>query len=153
MAIYLVQHGLSLPKTEDPEKGLSAQGVSETEQIAEVAAAYRIAVDCILHSGKKRALQTAAIFKKVLLPPRDIRPRDGLGPLDDVSPWPRQLMDRHGLMLVGHLPFMEKLTGLMTTGSADVNPFRFQNSGIVCLDPIEGHDRWQIKWTLSPHIE
>jgi hypothetical protein len=42
MAVYLVQHGKSLAKSEDPEKGLSAEGKKETERIAEVASGYRI---------------------------------------------------------------------------------------------------------------
>ena len=60
MAIYLVQHGHCLSKQEDPEKGLSAQGVTDVKSIARVAAGYGIEVNLILHSGKKRALQTAS---------------------------------------------------------------------------------------------
>ena len=68
MAIYLVQHGKSLSKEQDPEKGMSANGVQETERIAEVAAGYKIDVKRIIHSGKKRALQTAEIFGRYLVP-------------------------------------------------------------------------------------
>jgi hypothetical protein len=28
MALYLVQHGLSLPKDKDPQKGISTEGIS-----------------------------------------------------------------------------------------------------------------------------
>jgi len=30
MALYLVQHGKSLPKDKDPQKGLSEEGIIET---------------------------------------------------------------------------------------------------------------------------
>ncbi len=47
MAIYLVQHGKSLSKDIDPEKGLSEEGISEVQRIAEVAAGY----GCIVHKS------------------------------------------------------------------------------------------------------
>ena len=55
MSIFLVQHGQSLPKTEDPEKGLSDKGREQTLKIAQVAAGYGVNVSKIYHSGKKRA--------------------------------------------------------------------------------------------------
>ena len=42
MAVYLVQHGISLPKDVDPEKGLSKEGIAEVERIAGVAKNYHI---------------------------------------------------------------------------------------------------------------
>jgi phosphohistidine phosphatase len=62
MALYLVQHGKSLPKDIDPEKGISDTGRAEVERIAAVAANYGVRIAGIAHSGKKRALQTASIF-------------------------------------------------------------------------------------------
>lgn len=37
MWVFLMQHGLSLPKTEDPEKGLSEEGREGTMKITGVA--------------------------------------------------------------------------------------------------------------------
>ena len=37
MALFLVQHGLSLSKEKDPEKGLSNAGKEDTRRIADVA--------------------------------------------------------------------------------------------------------------------
>ncbi len=42
MALFLVQHGLSLPKDKDPEKGLSEIGKEDTQRIADVARHYAI---------------------------------------------------------------------------------------------------------------
>lgn len=68
MALFLVQHGKSLPKDKDPEKGLSEEGIEEVKRIAEVAKEYKVSVLCIKQSGKKRARQTAEIFAKALNP-------------------------------------------------------------------------------------
>ncbi len=44
MALFLVQHGLSLSKDKDPEKGLSNAGKEDTRRIADVAKRYAIPV-------------------------------------------------------------------------------------------------------------
>jgi phosphohistidine phosphatase len=54
MALYLVQHGKSLPENLDIHKGLSEEGIAEVKRIAEVARQYGIKVSKILHSGKTR---------------------------------------------------------------------------------------------------
>jgi len=55
MALYLVQHGKSLPKDVDPDQGLSEEGVTDTERIAKVAQNCGVMVSKIKHSGKTRA--------------------------------------------------------------------------------------------------
>ncbi len=62
MALYLVQHGKSLPKEIDSEQGLTDEGIADVERIAGVAKSYGIVVSSIQHSGKKRARQTAEIL-------------------------------------------------------------------------------------------
>ncbi len=84
MALYLVQHGKSLPKNIDPDQGLSEEGVAETKRIAETAADYGVNVSHIKHSVKTRAHKTAEIFASALNPPKGIAEVGGLKPLDDV---------------------------------------------------------------------
>ncbi|MBW2055509.1 MAG: phosphohistidine phosphatase SixA, partial [Deltaproteobacteria bacterium] len=55
-------------------------------------------------------------------------------------------------MLVGHLPFMERMTSYLITGSIETPVFKFQNSVIVCLDNYPTTPFWVIKWTLMPNI-
>ena len=62
MALYLVQHGKSLPQEADPERGLTDEGIREVNCIAKAAQENGIHVGVIKHSGKKRALQTAEIM-------------------------------------------------------------------------------------------
>lgn len=152
MALYLVQHGKSLTKEVDPEQGLSSEGVSETERIADVARAYGVKVARIGHSLKKRARQTAEIFRAALDPEEGVEAVEGIRPLDDVVPVARLLPGRENLMLVGHLPFMSRLTAYLITGAIEPAVFKFQNSGIVCLEPDSSEGAWVIRWTLMPHI-
>jgi phosphohistidine phosphatase len=152
MALFLVQHGKSLPKDVDPDKGLSDQGISEVNRIAAVAKDHQVQVDCICHSGKTRARQTADIFASALEPKRGIQEKSGLKPLDDVTVFAKSIKSEENMMLVGHLPFMERLLAHLITENIEKPVFKFQNGGIVCADIDSQTQSWIIKWALMPNI-
>ena len=152
MPLYLVQHGQSLPKDVDPTQGLSEEGVAETERIAGVAKNYQINVGQIMHSIKTRARKTADIFACALNPTEGVTEVEGLKPMDDVAAFAAFLNPDANTMLVGHLPFMERMTSYLVTGSSDKPVFKFQNSGIVCLDKDPDSESWVIVWTLMPNV-
>ncbi|MBW1961759.1 MAG: phosphohistidine phosphatase SixA [Deltaproteobacteria bacterium] len=153
MALYLVQHGKSLPKEVDPDQGLSKEGISEVKRIADLAKQHSVKVSRIQHSGKTRARHTAEIFAEALGSGKSISERSGINPLDDVTTIAASLNAAENLMLVGHLPFMERLTSYLLTGSIEPLIFKFQNAGILCLDQDPNTFRWFIKWALMPNME
>ena len=152
MPLYLIQHGKSLPKERDPQRGLSDEGRAEVHEIAAEARRHGVKVDRILHSGKTRAEQTAEIFAAALDPPNGIEERDGLKPLDDVVAIADDLDAGDNLMLVGHLPFMERLAAYLVAGFTDRPVVRFQNGGIVALDQDPENRTWYLVWVLVPHL-
>lgn len=152
MALYLVQHGKSRPKNEDPRQGLSSQGAAETQRIAQVAAQYEVRVACILHSGKDRAAQTAGILATALNPPHGIRRIEGIAPLDDVPSFAQGLDIAKDEMIVGHLPFLERLMAHLVTGRPEPPVFCMQNGGIVCLDYYPETIQPVICWALMPRV-
>lgn len=152
MALYLIQHGKSLPKDQDPDQGLSQEGIAETQRMAKLAKDHGVVVSQIRHSVKTRARQTAEIFAKALNPQEGIQEVSGIQPLDDVAEYARLLDPGQNIMLVGHLPFMERMTSYLITGSIDKPVFKFQNSGIVCLDKDAEGQSWLILWSLMPKI-
>lgn len=50
-------------------------------------------------------------------------------------------------MLMGHLPFMDRLAGLLVTGDPDCSVVRFRMGGIVYKEG-EGND-WAVKWVVT----
>jgi phosphohistidine phosphatase len=72
--------------------------------------------------------------------------------MDDVAAFAATIDPDTNTMLVGHLPFMERMTSYLVTGSVDQPVFKFQNSGIVCLDQDPETKSWIIIWTLMPCI-
>ncbi len=152
MALFLVQHGKSLPKETDPGQGLSEQGISDATRIAGVAKGYGVKVAQIIHSGKTRARQTAQIMADHLTPGKQPMETGGLNPTDDVISFARTLSPDKDLMVVGHQPFLPRLASYLITGSLTTEVFRFQNAGIVCMEKEPGTGAWVIIWTLMPEI-
>jgi phosphohistidine phosphatase len=72
--------------------------------------------------------------------------------MDDVAACAAKIDPEENVMLVGHLPFMERIASYLITGSIDQAVIKFQNSGIVCLDKDPETQSWVIKWTLMPNI-
>jgi phosphohistidine phosphatase len=151
MNIYLVQHGEAEPKSVDPARPLTARGRQEAEQVAAFAARLGLELGQVRHSGKTRAEQTAAIFGEALYPPGDVVAVPGLAPKDDVAPVAEALAhESQPVMLVGHLPFLSRLAGLLVTGNPERPVVQFRNAGIVCLSLEEG--RWLVTWILTPEM-
>lgn len=74
----------------------------------------------------------------------------GSKPLDDVASFAGGLNAQSRRMIVGHLPFMERLRSFLMTGDMDRPVFKFQNGGMVCLDQGPEGKGWIITWTLMP---
>ena len=150
MALYLVQHGKCMSKDVDPDRPLSDEGRAEVEQVAAQAANYGAAIEVIQHSGKTRAAQTAEIFADHLDPSAGVEALPGLGPIDDVTAWAQSLASDANLMLVGHLPFMERLAAVLLSNQSERPIVRFHNGGIVCLDQEVNSGNWLLHWAIVP---
>ncbi|MCM8596151.1 phosphohistidine phosphatase SixA [Accumulibacter sp.] len=150
-SLYLVQHGEAVPETVDPERPLTAAGRSSVEQVATWAKRHGLQVDEIRHSGKLRAAQTAAILAAKLHPPRGVSVHPGLGPKDDVRPLARALATHSGsLMIVGHLPFLTRLSGFLLAGDSERALVDFRYAGLVGLTHDAEH--WLISCVVPPQL-
>ena len=149
MKLYLIQHGISLPEEKDPEKSLSPEGKEETQRTAEFLKTKNIKVDAVWHSPKLRAMQTAQIVANSIFC-SEIKERNDLKPLDSAENFPEEIrfLDKN-LMIVGHLPFLQKLASLLLSGSETNQFISFKNSGVVCL---EYTDTWKIAWIVTPAL-
>jgi phosphohistidine phosphatase len=151
MYVYLVQHAEAKSKQEDPERPLTEKGRHAIESVARSAARLGLKLGQIRHSGKTRAEETALVLAGKLNPDKGMSPVSGLGPLDDVKPVAEELAGVDDpVMLVGHLPFMERMVGQLVTGNPELPVVNFQNGAIVCL--TRNDERWQVSWILTPEM-
>jgi len=139
---YLVRHGEAESEQVAPQRHLTEGGAAEARRIAtEAADELGVRPRGVLHSGKARARQTAEIWAAIV--GSDVSEADGLAPNDDPSIWHGRLgAEADDVMLVGHLPHLERLVGLLVTGDAERTVARFPAGGLVVVDD-DGHE-WRV---------
>ena len=152
MPLYLVRHGEACSEAADPDRSLTEAGKATVDGMAQLTATFNVPVSQIFHSGKTRAGQTADIFSKHLKPSAGVKEIKGINPNDDVTIIASKLDPALNMMIVGHLPFLERLVSFLVTGSPDKSIIKFQAGGIVCLDQIEKNGSWHVKWALMPKM-
>jgi len=161
MKLYLVQHGEARSKAEDPQRPLTERGREDVAQVAVFAATAGCQVGQIRHSGKRRAEETASILAEHLSLAEGVIAIPGLAPRDDVRPVAEALFPpfvppnggergEAAVMLVGHLPFLDRLASLLVTGDADCSIVRFRMGGIVCL--VREEENWAVGWMVTPDL-
>lgn len=151
MRLYLVQHGEAKSEKEDPERPLTDRGWEEIRRVSKAAKSL-IQIHCsvVYHSGKLRARQTAEILGEILRFP--IEEEEGLNPNDPIQPWVERISkENRDLMIVGHLPFLEKLASFLLCGEENAKLILFRYGALVCLEQVEGR-KWAIAWILRPEM-
>lgn len=152
MRIYLMQHGLAVPKETDPDRPLSEEGRADVRRLAAFLARAGVQVDQVLHSGKTRAAQTAALLAEGLLPAGQPEGRAGLGPNDPLEVLAPELVYwTADTMLVGHLPFLGRLASLLLAADPDRPLLAFQHGSLACLER-DPDRRWALLWMLRPEL-
>ena len=129
-----MRHGEAKRAEVDPERGLTERGADDVRRLA-TAAVNDLGVRParIFHSDKARARQTAEIWADVTH--ADVEEARGLAPNDDPAIWATRLgTEDEGVMLVGHLPHLERLVGLLVTGDVDRTVVGFPAAGLVVLE-------------------
>jgi len=152
MRAYLVQHGKAKSVEEDPSRGLSDQGREEVTRVGEFLEGLRISVSLIQHSGKARAEETAHILASYMRVAAGPSHTDGLNPKDEpwmVANFLKVYTD--DILIVGHLPHLERLTSVLLTGNPDRRPVQFRNGGVVCLEKEVG-GIWSVMWAVLPEL-
>jgi phosphohistidine phosphatase len=152
MRLYLVQHGHALSREVDPERPLSEQGRADVGRVAAFLAGAGIHVSAVLHSGKRRAEQTADLLARSIGQQASPARVAGIEPMDPVEAFAPNVGQFTGdTMVVGHLPFMGRLVSYLVGTSPLTATVVFQPGSVVCLDRENG-GRWCIAWMIRPEL-
>jgi phosphohistidine phosphatase len=151
MKLYLVQHGEAVSEEVDPDKPLSPEGKDNIIKMADFLRELNIRPAEIWHSTKTRAKQTADIMLNKLKPVAGLKQREGLAPNDHPEKILEELRaERENLMIVSHLPFLQKLASLLVFGSSDKSIIGFKKGSVVCLERKDND--WEICFFLTPDL-
>lgn len=151
MKLYLVQHGEAKSEGEAPERTLTDRGRLDVASAGCFLGQTGLIVHEIWHSGKARARESAEIIAQALGTSR-LSEKPGLAPLDPVEPLRAALMDREeDLMLVGHLPFLGRLTNFLLRFPVESQLISFSRGGVVCLERNQ-EGNWQVLFVIYPRL-
>lgn len=152
MKLYLVQHGEACAKEVDPDRPLTKQGQADIERLSAFLKQAGIQVERVIHSGKRRAEQTAEWLAKAIAPGVELETSGLINPNDNPKAfdWQSESWDRDTL-IVGHLPFMAKLVSHLLIDDENRSITAYRPGSIVCLEHNnEAH--WQINWMIRPEL-
>ena len=152
MRLYLVQHGDALAKEVDPERPLSDKGHNDIAKVAAFLGRAGVCVSALLHSGKKRAEQTAEQLGRAIGEGARFGAISGIDPLDSTGDVARRVGEwSEDTMVVGHQPFMGKLVSRLVGGDDISVTVSFRPGSVVCLESIE-ETGWAIAWMIRPEL-
>ena len=151
MKLYLVQHGEAAPKEVNPDRPLTKKGRKDVSQMAKFLKKAGIRVIATWHSKKLRAIQTAQILGEAVSV--EIVKQEGLAPNDPVDKWLEELNTRvKDVMMVGHLPFLERLASLLLAGDESSQIVAFKPGAVACLKREDAGEKWSLAWIKLPEL-
>ena len=146
MDAYLIRHGDAVAEMDNPKRPLSTKGRRDVQRTAaHLALARNIQISAIYHSGILRAFETAQILAEILAPPLGLHLHAGLLPEDDpaIVKAELDLMD-HPIALVGHLPYLNRLAALLTSGDPNRAVVEFLPAMMIGFERQDY--QWKITW-------
>lgn len=156
MMLYLMQHAQAVAEEVDALRPLSEEGRTAIARVAAHVALHSLPVGHIYHSGKLRARQTAEILAAELHVEDRVEQLEGLNPKDRAEPLARWLRvetqkpAESGIVLVSHLPLLDRLASLLLTGDEEMEVIAFQYAALVALALKGDGKRFAVQWMLTP---
>ena len=149
-SLYILQHGRSVSREIDPLRPLSADGRRDIEHLAKHLAKRGVQLQHVIHSGKRRAEQTAEVISKLLAPDITPVPYSGISPDDPVEAFIGGIdMGMGTILLVSHMPFVSRLCSVMLSGEVSAQ-FEFTPGTLACMHFQDG--AWSMAYMLCPDV-
>ncbi len=152
MKLYVVQHGEAVEKEVNPDRPLSPKGRKDVEAIAKFLGNAGVQAEKVWHSGKPRAQETAEILAAQIAPQATLERHAGLDPKDEPSAIVGEIQRcSENLLVVGHLPHLERLVAHLLTQKEKSLPVSFERGGVVGIER-EDDQTWRIRWMIVPSL-
>jgi phosphohistidine phosphatase len=153
MQLILVQHGEAVAEAVDPARPLTERGREDIEQLATFLGAAGVRVARVVHSGKLRAKDSAMILTPAVGADATVVVEKRLSPSDSpvylcetANTW------HEDTLVVGHQPFMSRLTSRLVLGAEQPVIVDFTPATAVCLARRPVTRAWFLAWVLAPEL-
>jgi phosphohistidine phosphatase len=152
MRLYLVRHGDAVSSEVDPRRPLSRAGRAAVKDVADFLERAGARPARVLHSGKARAEETARLLADALGAAAQVEASAGLEPLDPTAALVQRVAGAaEDTMVVGHLPFLDRLVSRLVAGDEDAATVSFGPATVVCLEREQAGE-WSIAWVLPAEL-
>ena len=153
MRLYLVRHGKADHGPVDAERPLSDRGRNDISAIAGHLAAEDIRVARVVHSGLKRAFETAEILAAGVAPGIAVEPMAGIEPWGDVKAFGKTAEHwTEDTMVCGHEPFMGEAASWLLSGDAHAGLVAVKTGAVMALERVTYAPGWHLRWMVTPRI-
>lgn len=154
MHLYLVQHGEAVPETTDPMRPLTGIGRADVTALATFMKAAGSVPRRIVHSDKRRAVQSAAILSQVFGPDVAVEVMaTGLSPKDSPVYLTEAIADwRDDTLVIAHQPFISRFLSRVLLGAESPIVVEFTPATAVALDRRPATGAMALDWVLRPQL-
>ena len=152
MILYLARHGQAQAPSPDQPSLLTGKGQKDVTKMAYGLKKEGICPTLLWHSPKERAVQTAEIYMQILgIPPGAREEKKKLKPDDEPEEMLEEILGKkaESLMIVGHLPFLDKLAFLLLKEMHQTQALSFSTSSVACFKR-GSDDVWELIWMKNP---
>ncbi len=145
--VVLVHHADAVDPLIDPQRPLSDVGRAQAVSVANALLAREVKPECIWHSGKLRARQTAEAIRRTCNPLAEFAAIRGLLP-DDPPEWIRDRLttESRTVVLVGHLPHLPRVVHTLLRNTEEWKA-DFPLHGAIALEEVD--EGWVERWRLT----
>jgi len=152
MELYVARHARAADEGRGGERPLTDEGRDDARRIGRALAAAGVELKSVWHSGKLRARETADLLAGAVGAGADLDERADLQPLSDPSTVLDAVRDGDGpVLVVGHLPHVERLSSLLLTGDVDAEVVDIPPGAVLRFVSGEGRD-WRLTWFVTPGL-
>lgn len=145
--VVLVHHADAVDPLIEPQRPLSDVGRAQAVSVANALLARALKPECIWHSGKLRARQTAEAIRRTCNPLAAFAAIRGLLP-DDPPEWIRDRLttESRTVVLVGHLPHLPRVVHTLLRNTEEWKD-DFPLHGAIALEEVD--EGWVERWRLT----
>lgn len=148
MQLTIIRHAIAEDGADDAARPLSKKGRKRFEEIVKTLEKLELRFDRVLHSPKKRAVDTALMLRALCDGELESTPLLAQEP--SVELW--KLLETERLAVVGHEPHLTSLMSWLVTGEASGGNFELRKGGVAQLEGEPEPAGMRLITLLTPRV-
>ena len=155
MELYVARHARAADESRGGDRPLTEAGRDDARRVGTAMAAAGARIPEVWHSRKLRARETADLLAGAIGGVSHLTERSDLSPLADPSDVRDAVREHESdgpLLLVGHLPHVERLVSLLLTGDENAEVVEVPTGAVLRLVSADDGRRWRLTWFVTPSL-